>query len=388
MTSWIKYSFLGVIVALFFYSFTQVDLSLTLSQASFLQTIQRSFQQIGYFNRPLSTIVFVIILALLFAYYIYFLRLALERRITKKDVFLISTLTALILSFSYNAFSYDLFNYIFDAKIITHYHENPYIHKALDYPGDPMLSFMRWTHRVYPYGPIWLALTVPISFIGMNIFLVTFFLFKFLISAFYLGSVYMIYKISQKIDSENSIFHTVLFALNPLVVIESLVSSHNDIVMVFFALLGVFLIVGKKKILGLISIIVSSQVKIPTLGLLLPAILSFPAFRLKLNDNKTIGLMVLSMLGVLAYVLLQIEIQPWYFLWIIPFAVLLKPNKYITAAIFGVSLGLLSRYLVLLYFGNWDGVGVPIRNGLTIAIPLITLALVFVMDKLKLLKRD
>jgi hypothetical protein len=251
-----------------------------------------------------------------------------------------------------------------------------------------MLSFMRWTHRVYPYGPIWLALTVPISFIGMNIFLVTFFLFKFLISAFYLGSVYMIYKISQKIDSENSIFHTVLFALNPIVVIESLVSSHNDIVMVFFALLGVFLIVGKKKILGLISIIVSSQVKIPTLGLLLPAILSFPAFRLKLNDNKTIGLMVLSMLGVLAYVLLQIEVQPWYFLWIIPFAVLLKPNKYITAAIFGVSLGLLSRYLVLLYFGNWDGVGVPIRNGLTIAIPLIALASVFVMDKLKLLKRD
>jgi hypothetical protein len=122
MTSWIKYSFLGVIVALFFYSFTQVDLSLTLSQASFLQTIQRSFQQIGYFNRPLSTIVFVIILALLFAYYIYFLRLALERRITKKDVFLISTLTALILSFSYNAFSYDLFNYIFDAKITMKTH--------------------------------------------------------------------------------------------------------------------------------------------------------------------------------------------------------------------------------------------------------------------------
>jgi hypothetical protein len=209
-----KYSFLFVILSLFIYSFTQVDLSLTLSQASIWQTVQKSFQYIGYFNRPLSTAIYLLIITTMFGYYILFLRKAIQNNIKLKDLAIIIFLTVLILGFSYNAFSYDLFNYIFDAKIITHYHQNPYFHRALDYPLDPMLSFMRWTHRVYPYGPVWLGLTVPVSYIGLNIFLLTFFLFKFLIAGFYLGSFYLIYKINQKINPENSIFNTILFGLD------------------------------------------------------------------------------------------------------------------------------------------------------------------------------
>ena len=235
------YSFLLIIVALFLYSFTQVDLSLTLSKVSIFQTLEKSFQQIGYFNRPLSTVIFVSILALMFTYYLYFLLQTYKKRIKTKDIWILIIATSAILAFSYNAFSYDLFNYIFDAKIVTHYHQNPYFHKALDYPGDPMLSFMQWTHRLYPYGPVWLILTIPLSFIGSNIFLLTFFLFKFFLTGCYLGSAYLVYLINKKILPEYKDFNLVLFALNPLVIIESLVSSHNDIVMVLFALLGLYL---------------------------------------------------------------------------------------------------------------------------------------------------
>ena len=72
---WIAVSFL-----LLAYSFTQVDLSLTLSQLSIWQTIQKSFQQIGYFNRPLSTAIFLIIITLMFALYLYTLILENRRR--------------------------------------------------------------------------------------------------------------------------------------------------------------------------------------------------------------------------------------------------------------------------------------------------------------------
>ena len=249
LSKFIPFSFLFVIVCLFLYSFTQVDLSLTLSQVSIWQTIQKSFAQVGYFNRPLSTGLYVFILILMFAYYIYFLTQAYRKKIKIKDIGIVVCFSAVILAFSYNAFSYDLFNYIFDAKIITFYHENPYFQRALDYPLDPMLSFMHWTHRLYPYGPFWLVLTVPLSFIGMNVFLVTFFLFKFLVAGFYLGSVYLIYKINKKINKGYEAFNTILFALNPLVIIESLVSGHNDIAMIFFALLGIYLYIIKKRIL-------------------------------------------------------------------------------------------------------------------------------------------
>jgi len=75
-----------------------------------------------------------------------------------------------------------IFNYILTQKIITHYQQNPYIHKALDFPGDPMLSFMHWTQRVYPYGPVWLGLTAAIIISWFGFFL-HIFMFKALMSA-------------------------------------------------------------------------------------------------------------------------------------------------------------------------------------------------------------
>ena len=382
-----KYSFLLVIFALFLYSFTQVDLSLTLSQVSVWQIIQKSFQQIGWFNRPLSTLLFVSISSLMFVYYTWFLRKAFRKQIKIKEVWTLVVATSIILAFSYNAFSYDLFNYIFDAKIVTAYHANPYVHKALDFPGDPMLSFMRWTHRVYPYGPVWLGLSVPLSFVGMNFFLLTFFLFKFMIAGFYLGSVYLVYKINQKINSGSEMFNTVLFALNPLVIIESLVSSHNDIVMIFFALLGLYSYFMKKKILSILLIIASSQIKIPTIALILPVALSFIPFKTKVDNNKFVLISIVSMFAVLIYALTKVEIQPWYFLWLLPFLALLKPNKYIITGSIGLSLGLLLRYVVLLYFGNWDGIGIPLRNAFTIIAPIALLLIVFLHDKSKSLHR-
>jgi hypothetical protein len=43
-------------LSLFLYSYTQVDLNLTLSRVSLWQTIQRAFQYVGYFQRPVSTV--------------------------------------------------------------------------------------------------------------------------------------------------------------------------------------------------------------------------------------------------------------------------------------------------------------------------------------------
>src|SRR3989304_8803431 len=246
---------------LFLYSFTQVDLGLTLTRISIWQTIQRSFQYIGYFQRPLSSALFASIIIILFLLYIATLKFTLDGKLKRADIWKIILTVGIILTLSYNAFSYDLFNYIFDARIVTHYGQNPYFQKALDYPGDPMLSFMQWTHRLYPYGPVWLILTIPLSFIGSNIFLLTFFLFKFFLTGCYLGSAYLVYLINKKILPEYKDFNLVLFALNPLVIIESLVSSHNDIVMVLFALLGLYLFFFGKKILAIISVTLSAMIK-------------------------------------------------------------------------------------------------------------------------------
>src|SRR3989344_8778023 len=107
--------------ALFLYSFTQVDLSLTLSQASIFQQVQKSFQYIGWFNRPLSTYLYIGLLVYLFCLFAITVLQAGKNKFSAKSIWTIIIVVTIILIPSYNAFSYDLFNYIFDARIVSNY---------------------------------------------------------------------------------------------------------------------------------------------------------------------------------------------------------------------------------------------------------------------------
>ncbi len=343
------------IVFLFLYSFTQVDLNLTLSQFSLWQIAQKFFQHIGYFNRPLSTSFYIIIVLLLFGFYLLFLFLASKNKISKKQVWSLSIISTVILSFSYNAFSYDLFNYMFDARIITHYGQNPYLHKALDYSSDPMLNFMRWTHRTYPYGPAWLVLTAPLSFIGFNFFLPTFFLFKFLGSLSFLGTAYFTAKILKKISPKNELFGLSLFVFNPLIIIEGLVSSHNDLPMIFFAVLSLHLLVSKVYIKSFLFLLFSVGIKFATV-FLLPVFL-YPLFtknKNQINWIKIFNFLIPLMAIPLILVTVRTNFQPWYLLYIAGLSPFLQ-NRYYSLIISTVfPFFALLEYVPFLYKGDWN----------------------------------
>ena len=78
-------SYLILLVGLFVYSFTQVDLSLTLSKLSVYQTIEKSLQYVGFYQRPVSTLIFVVIASLLFLFYLSFLYLAKKGQLKVKN---------------------------------------------------------------------------------------------------------------------------------------------------------------------------------------------------------------------------------------------------------------------------------------------------------------
>lgn len=344
-------SFSIVIFFLFLYSYTQTDLSLTLSRVSVFQIIEKFFQHIGYFNRPLSTAIYLIILFLLFINYFFFLKFSKEKKISLRNVWVSILFVTFILTFAYNAFSYDLFNYIFDAKIITHYNLNPYFYKALDFPHDPMLSFMHWTQRTYPYGPFWLVLTVPLSFLGFNFFLPTFFLFKILASISFLGTCFFIVKIAKKLNKNESFILT-SFALNPLVIIETLVSGHNDIEMVFFAILAIYLFIYKRYFTFLLSLFFSIGIKFATI-FILPIILIYFFLRKKIDDNFFIYLSILMFLAIIIATL-RSTFQPWYLLFVLPFVIFLSNEDCIIFPIFILSITSLLNYTPFLFIGNWN----------------------------------
>lgn len=341
------------IVLLFLYSQTQIDLNLFLFKFQAWVNFQRFFQNIGYFQRPLSTYIYLLIVALLFLSYAGFLFLAKKNEITEKQTWKLIIFSSILLLFSYNAFSYDLFNYIFDAKIITHYAQNPYLHKALDYPGDPMLNFMHWTQRTYPYGPVWLGLTVPLSFIGLNFFLPTILMFKALMSLSYLGTAYLISKTLKLVDKKNMLFGTIFFALNPLVLIEGLVSAHLDIVMMFFGIMSFYLIFKNRYTKSALVLLFSAGIKFAT-GFLFPLFLVnlFKKDKIPFEKFSLISVALMAIAVVVSSV--RTNFQPWYLLEVLPFAALISKKNYIFIPTLVMSFFSFLIYVPFLYTGNWD----------------------------------
>lgn len=370
MIKLISFGWVTSVLLLFLYSFTQIDLGLTLTRISFWQGIQKNFQLIGYFNRPLSTVLYLGILFLLFGFYLLILRAVQKEWFTPtpRKLWKLILVTALILWFSYNAFSYDLFNYIFDAKIITFYHKNPYQYKALDFPGDPMLSFMHWTHRKHPYGPLWLFFTVPLSFLGFQKLVPTIILFKGLALVGYLGSAWFIYKILKEIKPKMKLIGLAIFTFNPLVIIESLVSAHNDILMMALSLAAFWFLLKKKPLLAWLLLLMSVGIKFAT-GLLLPIFLLITFYqwqKRKIDWGKIWLATFLAMIIASFLAIKRTELQPWYLLYLLPFVSLLPEKGWLFWPTTSLSLGLLLHYAPFLYLGNWDPPVPAIKLKLTI----------------------
>ncbi len=356
MKKLIYISYAILLFVFFLYSYTQIDLSLTFSRIEFLRQLVKSFQYIGYFNRPLSTFLYIIFITFLFNFYLIFFTMTRTNQISKKTLWKLIIVTTIVLTFSYNAFSYDLFNYMFDAKIITHYHQNPYLHKALDFPGDPMLSFMHWTHRTYPYGPVWLVLTVPLSFLGFNLFIPTFFLFKSLMALSYLGTAYYISKILQKIHPQNYNLGLIFFALNPLVLIESLVSAHLDIVMLFFAIWSLYVMIKKRYARAFILLAISVSIKFSTAALvpIFIVILVWQIRNKKINWDIIFFTAAILMIIPVSYASNLNNFQPWYLLEVLFVAAILGHKYFVFLPSIIISFFALLTYAPFLYLGNWN----------------------------------
>ncbi len=364
----IIFGWLATVFSLFLYSFTQIDLNLTLSQVSVWQRLEKAFMYLGYFQRPLSTLIYLLILGLLFSFYLLILRLVKKNKFPTRKLRPLIILTMVILFFAYPAFSHDVFNYIFDAKIVAFYQQNPYQVKPLDFPEDPMVRFMHWTHRPSIYPPLWIGLSIIPFLAGFGKFLLQLLAFKTLMAGFYLGTLWLIWEISAVIAPKQKMFNLAFYAFSPLVLIESLVSAHNDGVMIFFALLAFYLWLKRKAFFSFLAWLFSAGIKYITV-VLLPVfgLVAWQELRVKKVDcQKLITLSILFLfLGVLATTY-QIGFQPWYLLWVLPFLALMAKERFIFWLTIGFSLGSLLRYSPFLYLGNWDPPVPTIKLWLTV----------------------
>ncbi len=339
------------LLVLSIYSFSQIDLNLTLSSNSFYQNFQKQMIYLGYYNRPLSTFILTIVIAFLFLHYYLLYRCAKNNILKIKDIIQLVIITCIILLFSYPAFSYDIFNYIFDARIFIKYGLNPYQYKALDFPADSWIRFMHWTHRTYPYGPVWIIATIPLYLLGFGKFVLTLLNFKLFFIICYLLNINILNKILLKLKYENRLAQIAFFAFNPLIIIETIVSPHNDCLMLIGIFIGLYLWLKNRIVLSYVSLIISGGIKFLSWAII-------PILYITKNRHwdfdKLMKIVFISQLVLLLPIIYIREPYPWYFVTLIGIASLIKKTKFLIFLTVGLSLGTLSRYLPFIYFGDYS----------------------------------
>lgn len=389
-----------IYIFLTIFSYAYVDLNLTISKNPLIVNFVSFMQQLGYFNRLTATTIYLFFLIIAFSFYVFNLRFFFLKKIGPFYLKISTITNTLILIFAYPFLSADLFNYLFDAKIILNYHANPYTHRPLDFPNDEWLRFMRWVHRYSPYGPLWLLMSLIPSSLAFGKFILNIFFFKLFIAFYHLLNSYLIYKILKKINPKKVLFGTALYALCPLFLIEGVANAHNDIVLTTFLLGSIYYLVYKRPTFSYLSLFLGSLLKyIPILNLpWLVLALLFGKFKnsekIKKDRAKLLIFANLATMAVLTYIFssfritvpfvssgaTQVQFQPWYLFWTLPYVAIIPQVWLITLSI-AFSIGASLRYLPFLYYGDWSHSG-TINFMLTVTIiPVILTIIILVLNK-------
>ena len=352
----------GLLLVFFgIYSYWLIDPNITFFQNSYWVQFRDWAVYLGYYRRDISWIVYFALLILLFVFHFIFLK-----KFKHYSVLRIAGIVALFGCISYPFLSHDLFNYLFDARILTHYGLNPYTHTALDFQKDLWTRFMHWTHRTYPYGPTFLPLTLIPSYLGWGKFSITFFLYKLMNGILYFLAIYLLNKKDKKA--------AMIFATHPLIIIEGLVNGHNDLIAVSIGIIGIYLLEKKYNIWSHVLFLFSAGIKYvtaPIIGLIST-----------LRITRYMKFLFIAQISIILYLCWKMEIQPWYFLSLFVFLPFFPQVLEKLSILF---LGLLLSYYPFIRFGDWTAKTVALKHEIVFTATLLQGAffIIFYLQKRK-----
>ena len=135
--------------------------------------------------------------------------------------------------------STDIFDSMAYGRIVVAWHGNPFYQTISQYP-DTLARYAGWPFATSAYGPLWVAVAVAATGLAQLVgggLVASLILFKLIGLFFYCGCVGVVVVVLRRHAPERALAGTCLFALNPLVLVETVGNGHNDIVMAFCLLL-------------------------------------------------------------------------------------------------------------------------------------------------------
>lgn len=368
----ILFGFIALSMVLGIYSYGFVDPNLHLTNVVWFNALQKPLSVFVFERMNSAGAVFTLIvggLYIVFARLMRFSNTDLKRMLTIRRRILFGCIVV-ILVFSYPAFTHDLFNYLTTARVMYVHRENPYLVMPVEIPNESALAFTRAANKFALYGPTWLLLTWIPHELGQGSVWRTIIAFKLLITVFYATMLYLIYRITK---SMKQVF---FFGLNPLVLIEVLLSGHNDIVMMVFALLA---LIATNNWVSIVSWLASVGVKGATI-VLAPLVFAPPMEKQRLY--RTAYWLMFGVFVIFAPI--REELYPWYAVWLLTFAAVIPITKrsFIHGFTIALCIGLSMRHLPYILTREYGGWGPMLRMFLT-GIPVTIYTIWFILPKIK-----
>jgi hypothetical protein len=133
----------------------------------------------------------------------------------------------------------DVFNYVNYGRMEVVHHLNPYTTIPILEPhNDPSYSLSNWHQLLSPYGPLFTLMTFALVPLGV---VASFWTIKTVLGLASLASILLVWKCARLLGRD-PVAAIVLVGLNPIVLVWGLGGGHNDFLMIFFIVLGFYLL--------------------------------------------------------------------------------------------------------------------------------------------------
>jgi hypothetical protein len=133
----------------------------------------------------------------------------------------------------------DVFNYVNYGRMEVVHHLNPYTTIPILEPhNDPSYYLSNWHQLLSPYGPLFTLMTFALVPLGVA---ASFWAIKAILAAVSLGTIFLVWRCARLLGRD-PVAAIVLVGLNPIVLVWGLGGDHNDFLMVFFIVLGFYLL--------------------------------------------------------------------------------------------------------------------------------------------------
>lgn len=210
------------------------------------------------------TLGFAVAVVCAFACYYAAWRIAQQLPTTARGIAIVIGVSALlsgVLAFTYPLLSDDMFYGIVGGRTFGCYGQNPFSVPPARFTKDPFLPYAGWKDLTMPYGPLWVLISGTVARISDRGLLTTVLAFKALNVGVFLLTTGILARLLVKRLPRTALAGLILWAWNPLVLVEVASSAHNDIVMVGLVVAACACIASRRVTLALAALALAVAAK-------------------------------------------------------------------------------------------------------------------------------